>query len=392
MSVSGQIGVTSHVEPMRADPLDLSYRTIRRFPRRRACWATSAAILMALVAAACAPVAEEPAARQPSPGGVPGAVRVPSDTPGNSAPAGTYITSGERLGVGGRPLFPRNHVFHADASTLQVSPRSDAILAAARPSMQLKSSFYSAVWQGSRGGVPVNIVDSRATPMVSVIGGMYGYLSDLDGHPIPPAPRLEGHPGMAWDRHMLLVDSATCTSHEFFYVTPPFAPFTSRWVADTVVKIDLNSNTTRRGSAIASGGSMLAPMLRYDEVASGRIDHVLGVLLPSISSLPPVWPAVGSDGRSTNPDAPRMGTWLRLRSDADLSALGPDARLIAEALQQHGAVLGDTGPPDSFVVVGENDARWNDVDLRTLSTLTLSDFEVVDPSPMKVADNSPQIR
>jgi len=389
VSASGQIGVSSYVEPMHADPLDLAQRTTRRrhgAAHHRAWRATSAAALLALVAAACAPVAEDPAARAPS------VVREPTGTPGNNAPAGTYITSGERLGVGGCPLFPRNNVFHADASTLQVTPRSDATIAAAGPSMQLKSSFRSAIWQGSRGGVPVNIVDSRTTPMVNVIGGAYSYVSDLDAHPIPAAPRIEGYPGMAWDRHMLLVDSATCRSHEFFYVTPPFAPFTSQWVAQTVVKIDLTSNATRRGSAIASGGSMLARMLRYDEVASGRIDHVLGVSLPSISNLAPVWPAISGDGRSTNPDAPRMGTWLRLRGDADLSGLGPDARLIAEALQQHGAVLGDTGPPDTFVLVGENDSRWNDADLRTLGTLTMSDFEVVDPTPMKVADNSYEIR
>ncbi|MEZ5350465.1 MAG: hypothetical protein R2714_14885 [Microthrixaceae bacterium] len=37
-----------------------------------------------------------------------------------------------------------------------------------------------------------------------------------------------------------------------------------------------------------------------------------------------------------------MGTWFRLRSDADLSGLGPQARVIAEALQEYGAVLMDT--------------------------------------------------
>ena len=347
----------------------------------------AAAGLVAIVAASCAPVTEDPSARGPED------IRGPGDAgPPNSAPAGTYITAGERLGVGGCPLFPRNHVFHADASTLAVTPGSAATITAGGSSLDFRLGVSSAIWEGSRGGIPVNLVDSRNTAMMNVIGGTYAYNSDLTGHPIPSAPRIEGHPSMAWDRHMLIVDAATCTSHEFFYVTPPFAPFTTQWIAETAVKINLQSNAARRGSTIASGGSMLASMLRYDEVAAGRIDHVLGVSLPVISNQPPLWPAVGSDGRSTDPNAPRMGAWLRLRSDADLSDLAPDARLIAEALQRHGAVVGDTTVPGSFVISGENDTRWNDDDLRTLRNLHLGDFEVVDPTPMKVADNSHEIR
>ena len=36
-----------------------------------------------------------------------------------------------------------------------------------------------------------------------------------------------------------------------------------------------------------------------------------------------------------------MGSWFRLRADADLSGLGPQA-LVARAMQTYGAVLADT--------------------------------------------------
>jgi hypothetical protein len=32
--------------------------------------------------------------------------------------------------------------------------------------------------------------------------------------PLPAVPRVEGHPGAAWDRHVLIVDSADCSAYE----------------------------------------------------------------------------------------------------------------------------------------------------------------------------------
>lgn len=302
----------------------------------------------------------------------------------------TYISEGTRPGIGNCPIYPRNNVFHADISRLPVREGSASTIAAVGADLPLGVGFYSAVWQGSRGGVPVNVVDSTTTEPVDVIGDTYSYLSDLEDHPIPPNPKIEGHPGIAWDKHMIVFDTATCVSSEFFYVTPPNFLF-DRWVAATAVKLDLSSNSIReRGSAIASGMSMLALMVRYEEVRSGEIDHMLQIALPVIANTAPVWPASDTDGRSESPDAPPMGTVFRLRSDVDLSGFSPDALTIARALQDHGAVLGDTGP--SLGIAGENDPRWDDGALRDLQNLHLSDFEVVDVSPMMVSDASYEIR
>jgi len=41
---------------------------------------------------------------------------------------------------------------------------------------------------------------------------------------------------------------------------------------------------------------------------------------------------------------------------------------------------------------GEPDLRWDDQDLATLGGLSAADFEIVDPTPMKIADGSYQIR
>lgn len=304
--------------------------------------------------------------------------------------ADSYVAEGTRLGIGGCPIYPRDSVFHADITRLPVKDDSDAIIGAAGSDLRLGAGFYSQVWQGSRGGVPVNVVDSRTLTPTDVVGGTYGYLSDLEDHPIPPQPKIEGHPGIAWDRHMILFDVATCVSSEFFYVRPPGFLF-DRWIAATAVKLDLTSNSMRpRGSAIASGMSMLALMVRYEEVEAGEIDHMLQIALPVIAAAPPEWPANATDGRSSDPDAPPMGTVFRLRSEVNLSGFPPEALTIAKALQEHGAIVGDTGP--GLGIAGENDPRWNDSALAALHGLHLSDFEVVDVSPMKISDDSYAIR
>jgi hypothetical protein len=354
-------------------------------PRRTRSILIASIVAITAAVAACAPptdggspgAAPQPAPREPVP------VRAPEATP----PPGSYITPGARMTVGGCPTFPADHAYHADITRLPRAANSDAMIAAAG-AVRL-GTVYSTVWEGSRGGIPINVVDGSVTPKTNLLPGTYSYLSDLLDHPIPAFPKLEGHPGAAWDRHMLVIDSSTCISHELFYAE--WIPFINRWKAATAVKLDLRSNAPKTtGTSIASGGSMLAGMLRFDEVESGVVDHALAVGFPIISNRPAVWPAFGTDGTSTNPNAPRMGTWLRLRSDADLSQLAPDARVIATALQRHGAIISDTGP--GFGITGESHEGWNDADLATLGTLDTSDFEVVDPTPMKISDTSYQIR
>jgi len=311
----------------------------------------------------------------------------------SSGPTSSYITQGSRLGVGGCPIYPDDNVFHATVTTLPVRSDSAAVLAAMGGTrLTVRAAFSASIWEGSRLGLPVNVVDSRTATSVDVVGGLYSYNSDLSGHAIPSAPRIEGWPGLAWDRHLLLVDSATCMSSEFFYVTPPWMNFAGRWLAETAVKVDLQTNTPRaRGTATASGTSMLAGLTRFDEVAAGEIDHVIGVAIPTIKAGAINWPATGTDGRSSDPNAPAMGSWLRLRADVDLSRLRPQARVIARAMQQHGAMVVDTNA-SGLALSGEPDLRWDDQDLATLGGLSAADFEVVDPTPMKISNGSYQIR
>ncbi len=291
-------------------------------------------------------------------------------------------------------MFPRDHAWHASIASLRVLDRSSAMIRSATDA-PLRGGFSASIWMGSRSGIPVNVVDgSTARRTDVVVANDYGSTGAHLDVPLPESPRFEGWPGKAWDAHLVVVDSSTCESRELLNVRDPsddpLGLGGGRWYADSAATFDLTSNDASGHGATAADSSLLAGLVRFDEVASGRVDHVLSASLVTIASGEPVWPAMGNDGRSKDPNAIPMGSWLRLRADADLSALGPQARVVAAALRDHGAVVSDTGP--GFVVRGEPDERWDDDDIDTLGSLSLDDFEIVDASPMMVAPDSYQLR
>ena len=354
---------------------------VRRARRRIAIAGT---VALGVAASACAGASPDLAA--------------PSRTVPPTAPAalvaGGHVSAGTRLGVAGCPLFPVDHAFHADVRTLPVSPSSGATIAAAGgAATPVTPGFTNNIWDGSRAGIPVNVVDpATAVPTNFAVAAYSSSWSTATGVPMPRAPRFEGWPGRAWDRHLLLVDPRNCTSRELINVQLPGENLSApgSWYADAVDTIDLRSTTAPPAGVTASGLSMLSGLVRYDEVAAGDVGHALSISLPNIRRSDPVWPAQGTDGRSSDPAAPPMGTWFRLRADADLSRLGPQARVVARALQVHGAVLADTGP--RLAIGGEPDVRWDDADLATLAHLDLGDLQVVDPTPMRATSDPSDLR
>jgi len=323
----------------------------------------------------------------------------PSSVSGAGSAAGPDRPSvdppGRRLGIGPCPLFPADHVFNTPVVGLPVDPSSGRTVAAIGRERDLRYGFSSTVVNNSRRGYPINVVDpSNSTPTDFMVAAVYLYFSNGKDVPMPAAPRFEGWPSRQWDKHLLLLDTSTCRTRELLNVQPPGENDTARpfnmWYADAVVSFDLTSNAYPNGSANAAGVSMFAGLVRYDEVAAGRINHALAIGMSEISPGEPIWPAYNTDGRSTNPDAPRMGSRFRLRSDVDISTLGPQARVVAEALRDYGAIVVDTGP--GITITGEPDLRWNDADLAGLASLGADDLELVDVSSMIVDPSTHQAR
>lgn len=316
-------------------------------------------------------------------------IRDSTTTDDNGEPT-TFIARAPRMGIGGCPLYPANNAFHADIRSLETRPDSNLIIEALGDERVGGASSF--VWQGSRSGVPINIVNSNVDNKVQVIR-QAGFLltESLGTFPMPASPKIEGYPTPAWDRHLLLFDTATCRSHEFITFRLPHQSWFRTWEADAGHTIDLTSNTIMPYTSTVSGTSLLAGMIRYEELAAGAINHAISITIPSTSNKPGIWPSTtNSDGKNTDPNAPRIGSWLRLKN-VDVTKFGPKTRVIIEALQTHGAVITDTNVGGIGLTM-ENDHRWDDADLATLRQLHASDFEVVDASPMMVSRNSYEIR
>jgi hypothetical protein len=281
-------------------------------------------------------------------------------------------------------LLPEEAFFHRTITDLPVAADSERWVSsfAEEP---LIAGFGGSVTNGIVFGIPFNPVDA-GTPRQSVDIGIWGASSYQGEYPIADPAYIESMPSYGIDNHYIALDRDARTMWELGGTRVWFG----RWQADAGVKWDLDDLKFPRGSTMAAGLPFLPGVLSWDEVDAGRVEHVILAGTPITAVDEFVWPARGTDGRSTDPDAPPMGSWLRLRADADLSALGPQARAIAEAMQQHGVVLSDTSA--NFALRGTPDARWDRSDLRTLRTLTGADFEVVDTSTVMVDAGSMEAR
>jgi hypothetical protein len=128
-------------------------------------------------------------------------------------------------------------------------------------------------------------------------------------------------------------------------------------------------------------------LVRYDEVASGQIQHALRFTLQQ-SQAAFVPPASHWAANSTNPLAAPMGMRLRLKSSFDVSGYSSSVQAILNALKKYGMIMADNG--SSMYISGAPDDRWDNSDLHNLSQVTAANFEVVQMNPIYTAGNVPQ--
>ena len=302
------------------------------------------------------------------------------------APPGPAVPGGSRSSsptVGPCPLFPADNAWHADVSGLAVHPRSDDWRTTIGPARGLKADFGAGLWDGGPIGIPFTRVGAGQAPVA--VSFTYDDESDPGPYPVPAdAPVEHGS-----DHHVIVVDDATCRLYELFDAT---RRSDGSWAAGSGATWDLRSNALRPAgwtSADAAGLPILPGLVRYEEVAAGRIDHAIRFTAP-VTQRSFVWPARHQAGSTSSPTAPPMGAWFRLRADFDTSRLGPQARVVAEALKVHGMVLADNG--SAWYLSGAPDDRFDNDDLRTLATITGDDLVAVDTAPLQVAPDSGQSR
>jgi hypothetical protein len=204
----------------------------------------------------------------------------------------------------------------------------------------------------------------------------YGDESDRGPFPIPTGAPVEGGAHSDGDRHVLAVDRPTCRLYELYSAFPEGGRH-PHWNAGSGAEWNLRSAALRPDgwtSADAAGLPIFPGLARYDEVAAGHLEHAIRVTFESTRN---AWvhPASHCAGDTSNPDAPAMGTRLRLRPGYGLGRFRGEARTIAVALKRYGLIVADNG--SNWYLGGSSDRRWRDEDLDQLKSIPGSAFQVV---------------
>jgi hypothetical protein len=287
--------------------------------------------------------------------------------------------------VGGCPLFPADNIWNRDITTLPVHRNSANFIASIGPTGHIHADFGAGLYGGGPIGIPYIVVPG-SQPYVPVSFN-YAVESNPGPYPIPMNAPIEGGSQSGGDRHVIVVDSGTCKLYEMYSSYPQS---NGSWKAGSGAVWSLNSDVLRPStwtSADAAGLPILPGLVRYDEVASGVINHALRFTVNSTQSAF-LWPARHYASSSTNPNLPPMGLRLRLKANVNISSFSRSNQIILTALKHYGMIVADNG--SSWYISGAPDNRWNNDDLHMLGAMPGSDFEAVDESSLQVNVNSGQ--
>ena len=288
--------------------------------------------------------------------------------------------------VAGCAMYPANNIWNARVDTLPVDSHSDAWVDTIGRATGFHMDFGSGVWPSPGGGpigIPYNIVDGNV-PKVSVSFDTPDE-SDPGPYPIPASPQIE----YGSDHHLLTVDGSACKLYEIYDAS---YSSTDGWQGGSGAIWDLNSNALRPAtwtSADAAGLPILPGLVRYDEIASGAINHAIRFTTSDTNGY--IWPArhLTSDDPGSA-EIPPMGARFRLKASFDISTYPLELQVILRAMKTYGIILADNG--SDWYVSGAPDERWDNDMLHLLDDVTGDDFEAVDSSGLMVNPDSGEAR
>jgi len=292
----------------------------------------------------------------------------------------SVMTTGQTASLGGFVPFSASSLWNTDISAVPVDPNSSTIISNWVGSVNLHPDWGT----DPTYGIPYVVVDGSQS-LVNINLGAYPDESDPGPMPVPPNAPVEGGSSSTSDRHVLVLNNANCFLYELYNASPNSD---GSWNADSTAVWDLLGNEQRPytwTSADAAGLPIFPGLVRYDEVAAGKIQHAFRFTLPKTSAAftPPAshWAATSSD-----PTAPPMGMRLRLKSSYDISGFSAQMQVILAAMQHYGLILADNG--SSLFVTGVSDSSWGS-DLDSLKSVPASAFEVVQINPVYTNANIP---
>lgn len=298
-------------------------------------------------------------------GGLAVAAAAPSDVNG---PASASKQAKRNVGatLAGCPIYPADNPWNQAIDRLPI-----------RAGVRIPGgSLHPDFGEFSGYGIPYVVVPANQ-PLVPITYTDYGDESDPGPFPIPLDAPVEGG-GQSGDRHVIALQQGTCRLFELFVGRRSG----NGWSAASGAMFDLTSNALRPlgwTSADAAGLPILPGLVKFEEVAAGRINHAIRVTFGD-TRRGYILPATHFASDDSDPGLPAMGQRFRMRADYDISRLTGQARVIAEALKVYGFIVADNG--SNWYFQGAPSPGWDDDDLGQLKRIPGSAFEAVDTGPV----------
>lgn len=273
----------------------------------------------------------------------------------------------------GAPSAADQTAWNQDISNAPVDPNSDAIIG--HISAHGGDDTHPDFGYQREYGFPYAVVGKKQRAF-KVNFTAYGDESTRGRYRIPAKAMVEGGQASDGDRHVIAVDRKRCKLYELYRAFFRKRP-RPHWNADSGVIWNLRSPGLRTEgftSADAAGLPIFPGLVRFDEAARGRIDHALRM---TVSSTRDAWvkPATHCAGDTSSPNAPPMGTRLRLKASYSLAGFNPHAQAVGQALKRYGAFIADNG--SNWYLSGTSDRRWTDAIIEPLRDIPGTAFEVV---------------
>jgi hypothetical protein len=285
------------------------------------------------------------------------------------------MSLGQLASLNGFVPFPASSLWNTDISAAAVDPNSANIINFIGSTVTLHPDFGSGTFHNQTIGIPYQVV-AGTQPKVTVTLGTFASESDPGPEPIPSNALIEGYPkpSTSGDRHALVLEKDGCWLYELYHAARSKS---GQWSADSTAIWDMTINEQRPytwTSADAAGLPIFVGLARYDEVAAGAINHALRFTVPTTRRAF-VLPATHWASTVTDPNAPPMGTRLRLKASFDISTYPADDQVILTAMKKYGLILADNG--SGIFISGAPDSLWNNTNLNLLKQITASNFDVV---------------
>jgi hypothetical protein len=321
-------------------------------------------------------------------------------------------------------IFPSTSIFHhrVDAATtnLPVDTSPAAPMYSGYLSETIKPFFGNNSNAPFPNGIPaIEVPSSQASVAVSTTL----YQSYFTSGPIPAYAPVEGTSNDTGDRHVLVYRQAGTGINPALYEMWQGIYQGGPWTDSSNAlwpNVSTNALTTQGQGTSDAAGLPVGPLLaNADEVIgtgtpsspNGTIQHPIRFTLNHMLNYW-VWPATQSAGvgsctlaggssipvesmisQSAPPASCTMsgaaGEIYRLKASVatpSCAATSPQAAIIITGFRNYGIILADNG--SSGGLIGTPDARWNDIDLACLRSITLSEFEPVNVSSLMVTNDS----